>query len=95
MTDYGDVSIVWYVEKQGFEGNMNVSYGLEFLRIPVRVLLSFILEIFAIFDIIIEVVKRMLKSILENGGVPIVRAPFITIYYVNKNFQLGFIGIIL
>jgi hypothetical protein len=65
---------------------MGVGYGLEFFRVPVRVFLSRVLEIFAIFDIIIEVFKRMLESILENSGVPIIRATFIAIYNMNKNF---------
>lgn len=51
---------------------MGICDGFEFLRVPEGVLLPLILEILAEFDVVIEVLKRMLKSILEDSGVPVV-----------------------
>ena len=74
---------------------MGICDGFEFLRVPEGVLLPLILEILAEFDVVIEVLKRMLKSILEDSGVPVVWPSLVTIDHVDEDFQLGFVGIIL
>ncbi len=65
---------------------MSVCNCFELFRVPEGVLFSLIFEIFAEFNIIIEVFKRMLKSILEDSGVPVIGPSLVSINYMDEDF---------
>jgi hypothetical protein len=95
VTDDGYISVIRDVEEDALQCYVGVCYGLELLRVPEGVLLSLVLEVLADFDVVIEVIESMFEPILEDGGVPVVRPSLVTIYHVDQDFQLRFIGIVL
>jgi hypothetical protein len=68
---------------------------LEFLGVPVRILFLHVPEILRGLYVVLEVLQSMLKSILEDIDIPVVRPAFVPIDHMDQNLQLGFIGIIL
>ena len=95
MANDGYISTVWNIEQEAFQSDVGVCDGLEFLGVPIRVLLTLVSEIFAEFDVIIKIFEGMLESILEDCGIPIIRPSFIAVDDVYEDLKLWFISVIL
>jgi hypothetical protein len=74
---------------------MRVCNCFELLGVPIGILVFRILEVLAVFDVVIKILQRMLESILEDTCIPVVRSAFISIDDMHEYSQFGFVGIVL
>lgn len=94
VADDCNISRKGNIEHEELESDMGIGDGLEALRIPVGVHLLGLGAV-PILDVVVKVLKGVLEPIFEDIGVPVIGAPFLSVYDVDEYLQFGFVGIVL
>lgn len=58
---------------------MGEGYCLELLRVPVRIFLFRVLEVPPELDVVVEVLKRVLEPVFEDGSSPVIGPSLVSV----------------